>query len=69
MAEEANVILSDFFNFHSKMIRVMKIAEKREVRIPIIKVVAKPLIGPEPNTYSTIPVNSVVTCPSIIATI
>ena len=38
-----------------------------EVAIPTINVVANPLIGPEPKTYSTTPVKKVVTCPSIIA--
>src|SRR6056300_903461 len=31
-------------------IRVMKIAVNKEVAIPMIKVVAKPLMGPVPNT-------------------
>ena len=44
----------------------MKIAENNDVRIPITKVVANPLIGPVPNTYKIIPVNKVVTFASII---
>ena len=38
----------------------MTTAAKKEVKIPMINVVAKPLIGPVPNTAKTIPVNSVV---------
>ena len=45
---------------------VIKIAANNDVNIPIIKVVANPLIGPEPKVYKTIPVNSVVTLASII---
>jgi hypothetical protein len=33
----------------SKTILVTKIAQNKEVKIPMIKVVAKPLIGPEPK--------------------
>ena len=51
----------------TKMSRVMKIAQKSEVRIPIIKVVAKPCTGPVPKMKRTIPVINVVTCPSIMA--
>ena len=45
---------------------VIKIAANNEVKIPIISVVANPLIGPDPKVYNTIPVNSVVTFASII---
>ena len=38
-----------FSSLHWKINLVMKIAENKEVRIPITRVVAKPLIGPEPN--------------------
>ena len=36
-------------------------------QIPIIKVNAKPLIGPVPKTYNIIPVNKLVMLASIIA--
>ena len=36
-------------NHQLKIIRVMNIAVNNDVKIPIINVVAKPLIGPEPN--------------------
>ena len=45
----------------------MKIAEKNDVKIPIIKVVAKPLIGPVPNKKRINAVKNVVTFESIIA--
>ena len=45
---------------------VIKIAANNDVKIPIINVVANPLIGPVPKTYKIIPVNSVVTFASII---
>ena len=45
---------------------VINIAAKREVIIPITRVVAKPLIGPVPNVYRIIPVSNVVTFASII---
>ena len=45
----------------SKMMREMKIEVSTEVMIPMISVVAKPLIGPEPKKNSTIPVSRVVT--------
>ena len=41
-------------------------AAKTEVKIPIIRVVAKDSIGPEPNTFNTIAVRSVVTLASMI---
>src|SRR5690554_525619 len=56
-----------FFNRLSKTRRVMKIDEKSDVIIPIIKVVANPFIGPDPSTRSTIAVRRVVKFPSIIA--
>ena len=42
-------------------------AVTNEVAIPIIKVVANPLIGPEPKIYKIIPVKKVVIFASIIA--
>ena len=38
----------------------MKIAVNKEVKIPIKRVVANPLIGPDPNTYNINAVNPVV---------
>ena len=38
-----------FSSLQWKINLVMKIAENKEVSIPITRVVAKPLIGPEPN--------------------
>ena len=58
--------VSFFLNCHSKINRVMKIAQNNEVAIPIIKVVAKPLIGPVPNTKRINPVKPVVIFASII---
>ena len=46
---DVKVILSLFFNFHSKISRVKNMAENKDVRIPIINVVAKPLMGPVPK--------------------
>ncbi len=45
----------------------MKIAENNEVNTPIISVVAKPWIGPEPKYAKTTAVNKEVTFASIIA--
>ena len=45
---------------------VINIAQNKEVIIPIINVVANPLIGPVPNEKRIIPVNKVVTFASII---
>ena len=47
-------------NIHSKINRVIKMAAKREVIIPIIKVVANPKIGPLPKMYKINPVKKVV---------
>jgi hypothetical protein len=44
----------------------MKIAVNNEVRIPIIRVVAKPCTGPVPFTNNTTPTIMVVTLASII---
>ena len=38
----------------------MKIAVNKEVKIPIKRVVANPLIGPDPNTYNINAVSPVV---------
>ena len=51
----------------SKMRRVMKMEVRMDVMIPMIKVVAKPWIGPVPKMKSTIPVRRVVTWPSMMA--
>ena len=45
----------------SMMRREMKMEVSTEVTIPMIRVVAKPLMGPEPKKNSTIPVSKVVT--------
>ena len=42
-------ILFFFANLDSKTKRVIKIAQNKDVIIPIINVVAKPLIGPVPK--------------------
>ncbi len=41
--------------------REMKIEVITDVTIPMMRVVAKPLIGPDPNIARTIPVSIVVT--------
>ena len=51
----------------SNTTREIKSAENKEVRIPMISVVAKPRIGPVPKEYRIIPTISVVTLASIIA--
>ena len=58
--------LSFLLSLQKKINRVMKMAENNDVRIPMIKVVANPLIGPDPKTYNTIPVRSVVTLASMM---
>ena len=45
----------------SMMRRVMKMEVRTEVMIPMMSVVAKPLMGPEPKANSTRPVRRVVT--------
>ena len=45
----------------SKMRRVMKMEVRTEVMIPMMRVVANPLIGPVPKKKSTRPVRRVVT--------
>ena len=45
----------------------MKTAVKNDTQIPIIKVVAKPRIGPVPKTYRMIPVINEVKLESKIA--
>ena len=47
--------------------RVINTAVNNEVRIPMINVNAKPLIGPVPKTYKITPVNKLVIFASIIA--
>ena len=44
----------------------MKIEVNNEVKIPMIKVVANPKIGPEPNNANTTPDKKVVNCESKI---
>ena len=46
---------------------VINTAVNKEVKIPMIKVNANPLIGPVPKTYSIIPVSKLVILASIIA--
>ncbi|MNY16365.1 hypothetical protein D3C86_1496260 [compost metagenome] len=53
-----NVRLFFLAILHSNKILVMKIDVNREVKIPINKVVAKPLIGPVPKMNNTAPVNT-----------
>ena len=45
----------------------MKTAVNNEVKIPMIKVNANPLIGPVPKTYKMIPVSKLVIFASMIA--
>jgi len=49
-----------FATIHSIIRRVMKMAQKTEVTIPMMSVVAKPCTGPVPKTKRTIPVMMVV---------
>ena len=56
----SNVTFLPFDTLSSKMILVMKIDVRTEVMIPMMRVVAKPCTGPEPNTKRTIPVRRVV---------
>ena len=60
-------MLPQRFTIHSMSRRVMKTAEKNEVMIPMISVVAKPCTGPLPKTKRTIPVMIVVSWPSMMA--
>ena len=50
--------------YHSIMRRVMSRAANSEVRIPMMSVVANPLISPVPNKNRMIPVRNVVTLES-----
>ncbi len=52
---------------HSISRRVMKTAQKNEVMIPMMSVVAKPCTGPLPKMKRTIPVMMVVRLPSMMA--
>ena len=52
---------------HSMSRRVTKTAQKNEVTIPMINVVAKPCTGPLPKMKRTIPVMMVVRLPSMMA--
>ena len=60
MKKHGFFILAEIINL------VIKIALNKEVMIPIINVVAKPLIGPVPKEKRIIPVNKVVTFASMI---
>ena len=55
-----NLIILSLFNIHSKINLVMKIEVNNDVKIPMIKVVANPKIGPEPNNANTTPDKKVV---------
>src|SRR5690606_34307015 len=55
-----NLMFLSFFSAHSNTKRVIKMAVKREERIPIIRVTEKPKIGPVPKANSTKPVRRVV---------
>ena len=57
----SKLMLLPLATLSSKMMRVMKMEVSTEVMIPMIRVVAKPLIGPEPKKKSTRPVRRVVT--------
>src|SRR5690554_7765446 len=64
---EEKVMSTLEFSNHSYTKRVMKMAEKKEVAIPIIRVVAKPLMGPVPKRKRIKPVRKVVTLASMMA--
>ena len=57
----SNVTFLPFSTLSSNMSLVMKIEVTIEVMIPMMRVVAKPCTGPEPNAKRTKPVRSVVT--------
>ena len=57
----SNVMFLPLLARLSRIRRVTKIEVMIEVMIPMISVVAKPLIGPEPKAARTIPVRRVVT--------
>ena len=58
-----------FFIIVINIVFVIKIAENIEHKIPTLKVVANPLIGPEPMKDNTKAVSRVVTLASKIVTI
>ena len=62
----AEVIATEYHAMIKEGEALAKLHEQIVVKIPMIKVVAKPLIGPVPNVYKIIPVSSVVTLASII---
>src|SRR5690606_13923824 len=64
-----NANLASLAAAESTKILVITIAVNNEVTIPINKVTANPLIGPEPKITNTIPVKAVVTLASTIADI
>ena len=59
-------IVCPLFNIHVNMSLEITKAANTEEKIPIIRVVAKDSIGPEPKIFKTIAVNNVVTLASII---
>ena len=66
MIDVENAIFSFLDKLQSKNILVINTAVTNEVRIPINKVVAKPLIGPVPNKNKINAVINVVTLASTI---
>ncbi len=63
---DSKLIPLPLFNHQLIDKRVITRAANNEVKIPMMRVVANDSIGPEPNTFSTIAVNMVVTFASII---
>ena len=64
LAKVASMFLSDI-QLNTR--RDKNMAVNNDVKRPMIKVVAKPLTGPEPKITRTTPVIRVVTFPSIMA--
>ena len=67
VAAVANVGVFSFASIRSKIKRVMKIEVNNDARIPMLKVTAKPWIGPSPNLPRTNAVSKVVMFESRIA--
>ena len=67
VAAVANVGVFSFASIRSKIKRVMKIEVNNDARIPMLKVTAKPWIGPSPNLPRTNAVSNVVMFESRIA--
>ena len=67
VSSEEKLIAFLFSNRLKNTKRVSTTAEKSEVKIPMINVVAKPRMAPLPKLYRTNAVNNVVMLASIIA--